>query len=56
MAAKGSIVGCFRLTEPNHGSNPGGMECRARRDAGTGEYILNGTKSWLALTRTLAFQ
>jgi len=30
--AKGDIVGCFGLTEPNHGSDPGSMETKARKD------------------------
>ena len=38
-------MGCFGLTEPNHGSDPGGMETRAKRD-GDG-YILNGAKMWI---------
>src|SRR5712672_156779 len=42
--AKGKLIGCFGLTEPDHGSDPGGMETRARRD-GDG-WILNGTKRW----------
>ena len=42
--AKGELVGCFGLTEPNHGSNPDGMETTAKR-TGKG-FILNGTKSW----------
>jgi len=43
--ARGEIIGCFGLTEPDHGSDPGGMETRARRD-GDG-FILNGAKSWI---------
>jgi len=43
--ATGEIVGCFGLTEPNHGSNPGGMETRAK--AVDGGYILNGAKNWI---------
>ncbi len=43
--AKGKIVGCFGLTEPDHGSDPGGMETRARRDGD--HFILNGNKSWI---------
>src|SRR5262245_14547047 len=43
--AAGRAIGCFGLTEPDHGSDPGGMETRARRD-GDG-WILNGTKRWI---------
>jgi len=43
--ATGEIVGCFGLTEPNHGSDPGGMETRAVRDGD--DYILSGTKTWI---------
>ncbi len=42
---KGEAVGCFGLTEPDFGSNPGGMRARARR-AGD-EFILNGEKMWI---------
>ncbi|XP_064479390.1 glutaryl-CoA dehydrogenase, mitochondrial-like [Ornithodoros turicata] len=45
--AKGELVGCFGLTEPNHGSNPGGMETRAKHDAKARTYILNGSKTWI---------
>lgn len=45
--AKGEIVGCFGLTEPNHGSDPGGMETRARYDSNNKVYILNGSKTWI---------
>ena len=44
--AAGELVGCFGLTEPNHGSDPGGMETRARAD-GAGGYVLNGSKNWI---------
>lgn len=43
--ATGRKVGCFGLTEPNHGSDPGGMETRARKV--NGGWVLNGTKSWI---------
>ncbi|MCX7978228.1 MAG: acyl-CoA dehydrogenase family protein, partial [Bdellovibrionaceae bacterium] len=43
--AKGELIGCFGLTEPDFGSNPGGMRTRARRDGS--HYILNGTKMWI---------
>ncbi|XP_040592689.1 glutaryl-CoA dehydrogenase, mitochondrial isoform X2 [Mesocricetus auratus] len=45
--AKGELLGCFGLTEPNHGSDPGGMETRARHDPSNQSYILNGTKTWI---------
>ena len=41
----GELIGCFGLTEPNHGSNPAGMESRLRSD-GEG-YVLNGAKMWI---------
>ncbi|KTG08116.1 acyl-CoA dehydrogenase [Haloprofundus marisrubri] len=41
----GDAVGCFGLTEPQHGSNPGGMETRAEADGD--EYVLNGSKTWI---------
>jgi len=44
--AAGKTIGCFGLTEPNHGSDPGGMETRARKD-GVGNFILNGSKNWI---------
>jgi len=43
--ARGEVLGCFGLTEPDHGSDPGGMTTRARKD-GKG-YVLNGTKLWI---------
>jgi len=43
--AAGRAIGCFGLTEPDHGSDPGGMETRARRDGA--HWILNGTKRWI---------
>jgi glutaryl-CoA dehydrogenase len=44
--AKGDLIGCFGLTEPNHGSDPGSMETRAKKQA-DGSYILNGSKNWI---------
>ena len=41
----GAAVGCFGLTEPDHGSNPSGMETRAERDGD--EYVLTGSKTWI---------
>jgi len=43
--AAGRAIGCFGLTEPDHGSDPGGMETRARREGS--EYVLAGTKRWI---------
>lgn len=43
--ARGEAIGCFGLTEPNHGSDPGGMETTARRNGE--EYVLNGSKRWI---------
>ena len=45
--AAGRMLGCFGLTEPNHGSDPGSMETKSVYDAGTKEYILNGSKNWI---------
>ena len=44
--ASGKMIGCFGLTEPNHGSDPGGMTTKARKvEAG---YRLNGEKTWIS--------
>jgi glutaryl-CoA dehydrogenase len=43
--AKGEKIGCFGLTEPDHGSDPGAMKTRASRQGGG--YVLNGTKLWI---------
>ena len=43
--AKGELIGCFGLTEPNHGSDPGGMETHAK--AHQGGWLLNGSKTWI---------
>jgi glutaryl-CoA dehydrogenase len=43
---EGKAIGCFGLTEPDFGSNPGGMRARARQLTG-GDYILNGEKAWI---------
>lgn len=42
---QGQLIGCFGLTEPDHGSDPGSLICRATRVAGG--YRLNGTKTWI---------
>jgi glutaryl-CoA dehydrogenase len=44
--ASGEYLGCFGLTEPNHGSNPGGMETNIK-DKGD-HYLLNGAKMWIS--------
>lgn len=43
--AKGKKIGCFGLTEPDYGSNPGGMVTKAKQV--DGGYILNGSKMWI---------
>ena len=43
--AKGELIGCFGLTEPDFGSNPGGMVTRAKKDGN--HYVLNGSKMWI---------
>lgn len=46
--AKGKIVGCFGLTEPNHGSDPGSMETVAKEHpTKKGYYSLSGSKTWI---------
>ena len=44
--ASGEIIGCFGLTEPDAGSDPGSMKTRARKAAGG--YVLSGTKTWIS--------
>ena len=44
--ATGEFIGCFGLTEPNHGSNPSGMETKYK-DMGD-HYLLNGAKLWIS--------
>ncbi|WP_419698299.1 acyl-CoA dehydrogenase family protein [Mucilaginibacter sp. NFX135] len=44
--ASGEMIGCFGLTEPDHGSNPGGMTTNIK-DAGD-HYVLNGAKMWIS--------
>jgi glutaryl-CoA dehydrogenase len=43
--AKGEIVGCFGLTEPDFGSNPGGMQTRATKKGD--HYVITGNKMWI---------
>ena len=44
--ATGEMMGCFGLTEPDHGSNPGGMTTNFKEDGG--DVILNGAKMWIS--------
>ncbi|MBF6048540.1 acyl-CoA dehydrogenase [Streptomyces sp. NRRL B-1677] len=44
--AAGETIGCFGLTEPDHGSDPAGMRTYAKRDAG-GDWVLTGRKMWI---------
>jgi glutaryl-CoA dehydrogenase len=43
--AKGEVIGCFGLTEPEFGSNPAGMATRARKDGD--DWVISGTKRWI---------
>ncbi len=43
--ARGEVIGCFGLTEPEFGSNPAGMATRARRDGD--DWVITGTKRWI---------
>ncbi len=43
--ARGEVIGCFGLTEPDYGSNPSGMITTAREDGDS--WVLNGTKMWI---------
>jgi glutaryl-CoA dehydrogenase len=43
--ARGEVIGCFGLTEPEFGSNPAGMTTRARRDGD--DWVISGTKRWI---------
>ena len=43
--AQGKLIGCFGLTEPDHGSDPGGMKTKAVDDGDS--YVLNGAKMWI---------
>uniref|UniRef100_A0A915BHV8 glutaryl-CoA dehydrogenase (ETF) n=1 Tax=Parascaris univalens TaxID=6257 RepID=A0A915BHV8_PARUN len=46
--AAGELIGCFGLTEPNHGSDPSGMEAKAHWDGNAKVYKVSGTKSWIS--------
>ncbi|MEV7992293.1 acyl-CoA dehydrogenase family protein [Streptomyces sp. NPDC086077] len=43
--ASGDVIGCFGLTEPDHGSDPASMRTYAKRDGG--DWVLNGRKMWI---------
>ncbi len=43
--ATGDVIGCFGLTEPDHGSDPGGMRTSAKRDGS--DWVLSGRKAWI---------
>ncbi|KAM8972961.1 glutaryl-CoA dehydrogenase [Pelodytes ibericus] len=45
--ASGEMLGCFGLTEPNHGSDPAGLETRAKYNPTSKTYTLNGSKTWI---------
>ncbi|XP_035377446.1 glutaryl-CoA dehydrogenase b isoform X2 [Electrophorus electricus] len=45
--ARGEILGCFGLTEPNHGSDPGSMETRAKYNPSCRTFTLTGSKTWI---------
>ena len=44
--ASGEMIGCFGLTEPDHGSDPAGMLTRAKKV--DGGYVLSGAKNWIS--------
>ncbi|GAA5947620.1 hypothetical protein JCM3765_001005 [Sporobolomyces pararoseus] len=46
--AKGELIGCFGLTEPDHGSDPAGMATEATEAPGGKGYILSGAKTWIS--------
>lgn len=45
--ASGDVIGCFGLTEPDHGSDPAGMRTYAKREGTNGDWVLNGRKMWI---------
>ncbi|WP_155055503.1 acyl-CoA dehydrogenase family protein [Streptomyces blattellae] len=45
LMAAGDVIGCFGLTEPDHGSDPASMRTHAKRDGG--DWVLNGRKMWI---------
>ncbi|XP_049781936.1 glutaryl-CoA dehydrogenase, mitochondrial-like isoform X1 [Schistocerca cancellata] len=46
--AKGELIGCFGLTEPDHGSDIAGLQTRAKYSAATKSYFLTGSKTWIS--------
>lgn len=44
--ASGDLIGCFGLTEPNAGSNPGQMETKAKKNGD--HFLLSGSKTWIS--------
>lgn len=51
--ARGEILGCFGLTEPNHGSDPGGMETKAKYNPSSRTYTISGAKTWSVTLNSL---
>ena len=47
-SAKGTTLCSFGLTEPNHGSDPAGMETNAQKEGD--HYVLNGSKTWITMS------
>uniref|UniRef100_A0A8C7QYH0 Glutaryl-CoA dehydrogenase, mitochondrial n=1 Tax=Oncorhynchus mykiss TaxID=8022 RepID=A0A8C7QYH0_ONCMY len=45
--ARGEILGCFGLTEPNHGSDPAGMETKAKYNPSSSTFTISGAKTWI---------
>lgn len=45
--ARGELIGCFGLTEPNHGSDPASMETNAKYNPSKRTFTLNGSKTWI---------
>jgi glutaryl-CoA dehydrogenase len=45
--ARGEAIGCFGLTEPNSGSDPGSMSTHAKQQGAGGDFVLNGQKMWI---------
>ena len=45
--ASGQMIGCFGLTEPDHGSDPGSMVTKAKYDESTKTHLLTGSKTWI---------